>query len=72
MKELGNSVTKDHAKDVCLLGRGHDCCRYLVCGPQGFECSKHSEMREYIDKRVAQKTFTARGDNCDGLPANGQ
>ncbi len=29
-----------HVKDVCKIGQGNLCCRYLVVGKDGFECVK--------------------------------
>jgi len=56
----------EHVKTVCKIGQGHDCCRYLVMGMQGFECAKHSAMASHLDMRVAQESITARGNNCEG------
>lgn len=57
----------EHIKNVCKVGKGNECCRYLVVGPQGLECVKHiQEMKEHLDTRVTEKTMVARGDNCDG------
>lgn len=59
-------VLKDHVKNVCKLGQGNACCRYLVIGANGLECMKKTEMKEYLDSRVKSETMIARGDNCDG------
>ena len=56
----------EHIKNVCKLGQFNDCCRYLVIGTQGFECVKDTEMKDYLDSRVAMETMVARGDNCIG------
>lgn len=56
----------DFVKGTCKIGQGAECCRYLVCGAKGFECVKHTEMRTYLDNRVATQTMNARGDNCEG------
>lgn len=56
----------DIIKDICKIGQGHQCCRYLVMGTQGFECAKHSELAKLLDQRVETQTITARGDNCEG------
>lgn len=55
-----------HVSGVCKIGQMAACCRYLVCGAGGFECVKHTELRELLDSRVAAGTMNARGDNCDG------
>jgi hypothetical protein len=56
----------DQIKNVCKIGQGSDCCRYLMMGPKGFECAKHTELKTLLDKRVMLKTITAQGDNCEG------
>jgi len=56
----------EHVKQVCKIGQGHQCCRYLVMGARGFECAKHTELAVLLDTRVMAETITARGDNCEG------
>jgi len=53
-----------HVINVCKIGQGNDCCRYLVAGPKGFECAKITPMKATIDARV--HSFTAKADNCEG------
>ena len=56
----------EHIKNVCKIGQGHECCRYLVMGGRGFECVKHTALATTLDLRVETETIVARGDNCDG------
>lgn len=56
----------EHVKNVCKIGQGHDCCRYLVMGAQGFECTKGTSLQVVLDARVYNNTITAQGDNCEG------
>ena len=56
----------DQVKNVCKIGQGHDCCRYLIMGIEGFECAKNTSLKHALDLRVANKTITAQSDNCDG------
>jgi hypothetical protein len=56
----------DHVKNVCKIGQGNTCCRYLVIGSSGFECVKNTDMKAYLDSRVAMETMDARADNCEG------
>ena len=56
----------EQVKNICKAGQGNACCRYLVIGIHGFECVKQTDMREYLDARVAMETMVARADNCDG------
>ena len=55
-----------HVIDVCKIGQGNDCCRYLIVGGKGFECAKLTTIKATIDARVAANTFTAKADNCEG------
>ena len=65
---MSNLITpKEHVKDVCKIGQGHKCCRYLACGAKGFECLKHTSMRQLLDARG--NSMTARADNCKGVYA---
>lgn len=60
-------IPKETLTDVCKLGQGSDCCRYITAGAAGIECAKHTGLKAIIDKRVEEGTFTAQGDNCEGL-----
>lgn len=53
-----------HIKDVCKIGQGSECCKYLLMGSKGFECGKITS-KELID-RVWNSSKTAQGDNCEG------
>ena len=57
----------EHVKNVCKIGQGNICCRYLVVGPKGLECMKNIvEMKEHLDEKVEAKLMVARGDGCNG------
>ena len=56
----------DQVRNICKAGQGNICCRYLVIAAMGFECVKNTELKAYLDARVAMETMVARGDNCDG------
>lgn len=55
LKDLGpeNAVPEP---DRCGAGRGADCCIFLVCGANGFECQRHGSMRYSL----IFKTMTAK------------
>jgi hypothetical protein len=60
-------MISDHVKDVCKLGQGSACCRYLLAGPTGFECGKlRPSTRTMIDVTAVEKKWTAQSDNCEG------
>lgn len=56
----------EHVKNVCKIGQGNKCCRYLVMGAEGFECAKGTSLQVHLDARVYNNTITAQGDNCEG------
>jgi len=67
--DLRSSYLSDkQASEVCGLGKGGKCCRYLGMGQGGWRCLKHSEFRATIDARFAAGQMAAQGDNCDGFP----
>ena len=54
-------------QDVCKIGQGAECCKYLVVGARGFECMKINQAnKEMIDKNWAVTHHVAQGDNCEG------
>jgi hypothetical protein len=62
-------VSDDEADTICRMGKGALCCRYLIlqaAEPAGLACAKHTELRVYLDERVADGSIVARGDNCPG------
>ena len=60
-------ISRIHIKQVCKIGQGNECCRYVTVGGNGFECVKHTSLKNYLDNRVKEKSMVAQGDNCEGL-----
>lgn len=58
----------EHVKNVCKIGQGAECCKYLLLGSGGFECGKLT-AKETIDK-LWNSTKNAQGDNCEGKIIN--
>lgn len=59
--------TDKDVKELCKIGQGHDCCRYLTVGAKGWSCEKKTPgIKALLDQRVELKTMNARGDNCPG------
>jgi hypothetical protein len=55
-------------KDVCGIGQGPKCCRYLAMGGDGWACAKMDPvMKAGIDIRIRKGKMKARGDNCEGI-----
>jgi hypothetical protein len=52
--------------NVCKIGQGAACCKYLLVGPGGFECAKEEGYKELVDK-AWNSSKNAQGDNCNGL-----
>ena len=58
-------MTKEYMNEVCKLGQGADCCRYITVGADGLSCAKDDPgIKASIDRQVVQ--MRAKGDNCDG------
>ena len=53
-------------KDICKIGQGKDCCKYLLAGAKGFECAKIDKEWKKIVDNSWNSTKTAQGDNCEG------
>ena len=62
---MARNIPNKTLQDICKIGQGADCCRYVLCGPSGFECCKLTKSKESIDNNI--DTMTAKGDNCKGL-----
>ena len=58
-------IDENHVRDVCKVGQGKECCRYLTRGLNGWSCEKLTHAA-YFDKRVAEGNMFAQGDNCPG------
>ena len=59
-------ISKIHLNQVCKIGQGNECCRYIIAGSQGIGCAKHTELNKVIDAKVNAGEMTAQGDNCAG------
>lgn len=57
----------EHIKNICKIGQGADCCKYLVMGAKGFECMKVDQAnKQVIDYNWKTTPHVAQGDNCKG------
>lgn len=64
---LKGAQTDEYVKATCKPGTA-ECCRYLIMGPDGWDCVKHTrDVARYIDGRVERGEFRATGDNCEGV-----
>lgn len=54
-----------YLSEVCKIGQGKACCRYIVAGAKGIECAKTTSLKPTIDARV--ESMVAQSDNCDGV-----
>lgn len=63
-------ITEEHLREVCALGQGEATCSYLMHGPDGWECAKIMPgYKAHIDRRRAENSMRAKGDNCPGWQA---
>lgn len=63
-----SKIDEKHLKNVCKHGGGAFTCSYLASGGQGFECLKGTGFQNIIERRRAEKSMIAMGDNCSGPP----
>lgn len=57
----------EYIKQVCRIGQMAYCCKYLVCGAEGFECMKvNPANKAIVDRSWATTEHVAQGDNCEG------
>lgn len=61
------AANEHQVRDVCKIGQGAACCRYLTLGAKGFECAKLLGLKATIDARVKAGTSGSLGDNCPGV-----
>jgi hypothetical protein len=56
-------MTGDEVKEICKLGKGAECCAFLVCGSNGFECIRMSyPNNSTIFARLEAGTMNAKGE----------
>ena len=60
-------IPKAHLDAVCKISCGEKTCRYIGLGVNGFICSKHTELRNILDKKATEDKMVAKGNNCDGF-----
>lgn len=58
-------IDKERLYNVCKVGQGAACCRYISASKDGICCEKFTGLGRMIDLRVHE--MTAKGDNCEGL-----
>ncbi len=51
----------NYVRDVCKIGEGHQCCRYLTTGAEGWNCIKHypdpiRSLLDVMEGKAATKT----------------
>lgn len=67
-REVLNREDQNWIRNVCCIGQRAATCRYLTCGPGGWDCVKQDpKLGPYLDARVFAEQMNARGDNCPGL-----
>jgi hypothetical protein len=55
----------EYVNNICKVGQGKDCCRYLAADKYGFCCLKLDEKaKKHIDNHV--EYMSAKADNCEG------
>lgn len=55
-----------YVREVCKVGQGAACCRYLAIGDKGWSCLKLDALKGIVDARAEAGTMVARSNNCAG------
>jgi len=56
-------LEEDESQDICKLGKGEECCAFIVCGPDGFECIRMSyPANGVIFTRLEEGAMKAKGE----------
>lgn len=64
-----DQLTKKHLDEICRVGKGKSCCRYLTFNVKGFSCARvdgNTYLAITLDDRVRENTMTTQGSNCGG------
>lgn len=62
-------MSATYLSEVCKVGKGAACCRYVACSSDGWQCLKVlPDMKAKIDAIAFR--MGAIGDNCDGRAGN--
>lgn len=59
-------MNDQHAKDICKIGQGPECCSFLMMGAGGWQCAKDDPFME-SQIIMRRPTMKAKGDNCPGF-----
>jgi hypothetical protein len=54
------------AKEICRIGQGKDCCRFLTMAPTGWSCEKTSSFSDHLTTKASLGLMVAISDNCEG------
>lgn len=56
-------LTGDEAKEICRVGKGSECCAFLIIAPRGFRCIRMSyPHNSLIFSRLREGTMNAKGE----------
>lgn len=57
----------DHLKNVCKIGQGNLCCRYLAGSPLGFECLKANDgqVQTLLDRLTGETRLRSAKEIVD-------
>jgi hypothetical protein len=67
LRKISTFPNDTHVREVCKHGSGEAACRYLAIVGGEIKCGKYGPARDFIDRRVADNSMTAKGDNCEGI-----
>jgi hypothetical protein len=64
---MANEIERNYLEEVCKMGQGNDCCRYIIVEPElGIVCAKDlgNQYTDALDARGNK--MVAQADNCKG------
>lgn len=61
-----NEVPKEYWTNICKVGQGAACCKYLVFSKHMECCKDNPYNKKVIDDNWATTPHVAQGDNCKG------
>jgi len=61
---MSRKIGDVYLKDICKIGQGMECCRFLIVDPDiGITCAKGTEFESILQNK---KEMNAQSDNCNG------
>lgn len=61
------SIPVGYVRNVCCIGQGVACCRFLILYGSHWDCAKvDAAFKTWVNDRARSGQMVAQGDNCPG------